>query len=724
VLLYVLLTGQHPAGPGPQSPADLLRAITDVEPRRLSEVVLSEASEREANAANRDAVPDKLCWQLRGDLDTIVAKTLKKNPQERYTSVTALSDDLGRYLGNEPIRARPDTFLYRAAKFVRRNRTGVALATVALLALALGLSAALWQAHIARRQTRVATAVLNFLEGIFRANSSDQADPVKARQTTARELLDIGARKIDAELADVPEAKLNILGSLGSMYFDLGLDDQAVNMQRKRVSIARSRYGNDAMEVALALIDLGSALRQSRSAAEAEGVLLEAKRVLDSKRDFRSRQRGDLLNMLAQHYQSSNLQRALEYSRQAVELLRHYPEEPTLAESLYTEASVLSYLGQLHQAEQLLAEAIQLSTKLQGDPNPSLPRFYAIQGEMVQQPLMEFAAAEESLRKAARAAQKMNGDDHVDTLETELRLGSFLIGTSRPSEGLRHIERARGILLRTRGVDDPFYAPQLHLTYGSALADVGLLEDGLTYISKAVENRRKNRPGTRFLGQMLEQQALVLIELGQYAEANRLVDEANLIAQQVNAPLTYVAAIDRARLLIAAGRASDADAALDAFHPPSSEAEAGALSRDALKLLTARAEVALARHDGEAARRLAAQVNQWLSGRAVRTYMKGIDARAALVEGQADLLLGRPSEALPLLHRAVELRENILDPVSPALADAQMALAHCSLDLGHLSQARALFVLARKAVAAHRELGKQYTQPLHELEERLRHVPQ
>ena len=118
----------------------------------------------------------------------------------------------------------------------------VALGVLALLALALGLSAALWQANIARRQTPVATAVQSFLEGIFRANSSDQADPLKARQTTARELLDIGARKIDGELSDVPDAKLNVLGTLGSMYSDLGLDDQAVSMQRKPVGLARARY--------------------------------------------------------------------------------------------------------------------------------------------------------------------------------------------------------------------------------------------------------------------------------------------------------------------------------------------------------------------------------------------------------------------------------------------------------------------------------------------------
>src|SRR6202022_3470120 len=82
------------------------------------------------HAARRSATPEKLRRLLRGDLDTIAAKALKKDPAERYSSVTALADDLRRYLSNEPIRARPDTLSYRAIKFVRRNRTAVALATL------------------------------------------------------------------------------------------------------------------------------------------------------------------------------------------------------------------------------------------------------------------------------------------------------------------------------------------------------------------------------------------------------------------------------------------------------------------------------------------------------------------------------------------------------------------------------------------------------------------
>lgn len=138
VLLYVLLTGQHPAGAGPRAPASLVKAILDDDPPRLSEMVARTPASEEtatANAERRATTPDKLARMLRGDLDTIVAKALKKNPQERYPSIKAFAGDLQRYLRHEPISARPDAITYRAGKFVRRHRSSVAAALLVTLAV-------------------------------------------------------------------------------------------------------------------------------------------------------------------------------------------------------------------------------------------------------------------------------------------------------------------------------------------------------------------------------------------------------------------------------------------------------------------------------------------------------------------------------------------------------------------------------------------------------------
>lgn len=100
VLLHLLLCGQHPLGPGARSPAEWIHAIVEAGSRRLSDVVSESGSQDAliAAAARRGTTPDKLRRSLRGDLETIVAKALKRRPADRYASVLALADDLERHL--------------------------------------------------------------------------------------------------------------------------------------------------------------------------------------------------------------------------------------------------------------------------------------------------------------------------------------------------------------------------------------------------------------------------------------------------------------------------------------------------------------------------------------------------------------------------------------------------------------------------------------------------
>jgi tetratricopeptide (TPR) repeat protein len=140
----------------------LIKSIVDADSPRPSEVIeRMPADSAKGSAVRRGTTPEKLRRLLRGDLDTIVAKALKKNPRERYASVTAMSEDLGRYIKHEPIAARPDTITYRAAKFARRNRTAVALATLAFVASVAGLVGTMMQARTANRERIVAQRRFN-----------------------------------------------------------------------------------------------------------------------------------------------------------------------------------------------------------------------------------------------------------------------------------------------------------------------------------------------------------------------------------------------------------------------------------------------------------------------------------------------------------------------------------------------------------------------------------
>ncbi len=138
VLLYLLITGQHPCGED-ASPADLMKAIVDVDAPLPSAAVVTEKGpgpDPVTRAENRATTPGHLQRLLKGDLDIIVAKALKKDPLERYVSVEELADDLRRHLASEPIRARRDSLGRRTVRFARRHAALAAASAVVVLALA------------------------------------------------------------------------------------------------------------------------------------------------------------------------------------------------------------------------------------------------------------------------------------------------------------------------------------------------------------------------------------------------------------------------------------------------------------------------------------------------------------------------------------------------------------------------------------------------------------
>ena len=162
VLLYVLLGGTHPTASATVAPLDQMRAVIETEPRRLSAAVLR------SDAAGSATAKLKLSRALRGDLDNIAVKALKKSPAERYANAALLADDLQRYLKNEPVTARPDTARYRFAKFVRRHRFGVAVGAVFTTVLSVSIGVALWEANRAQRQSVQAEGLIEFMLGDLR----------------------------------------------------------------------------------------------------------------------------------------------------------------------------------------------------------------------------------------------------------------------------------------------------------------------------------------------------------------------------------------------------------------------------------------------------------------------------------------------------------------------------------------------------------------------------
>ena len=327
VLLFILLTGQHPVGPNGLASADLLKAIVHTEPRPLSEVVSDRkigAQTTTDNAASRTTTPGTLQKLLRGDLDTIVAKALKKDPAERYASVAALVEDLKRYLNHEPIAARPDSFGYRAAKFIRRNRTAVAFATVAALAATAGIIAILWQSQIAREQRDFAYLQLKRShehDQFFEFLLSDAAPGGKP--FTVNDLLARAQRMVEKQHSNNPARRADLLMWIGADYSVREQQSQALRDLEQAYQLARTLDDRSLRAQTSCL--LADTLAQDVDLKRAQALIEEGLRELSPDPRF-DVERIDCLRQAAGLWQSQgDIQKALVLIQEAVRLAQTSP---------------------------------------------------------------------------------------------------------------------------------------------------------------------------------------------------------------------------------------------------------------------------------------------------------------------------------------------------------------------------------------------------------------
>jgi len=451
VLLYLLFSGQHPAGPGPHSAAALVKAIVETEARRVSEVAeTSSAAEAGRVAGGRATSPEKLRRELQGDLDTIVAKALKKDPKERYASVGELADDIRRYLSSEPIRALPDTFAYRARKFVRRNRLAVALASVALLAVIAGAAGTLLQARTARKQRDAAirerdraNRVVRFMTDLFKVSDPSQSS---SRNVSALELLDKAAKDIASGLSKDPELQAQMMEVMGTAYTNLGDHKQSEAVLRRAIEISRDSAGPTAPETMILKDYLGSALAQEGKFAEAEALQRE---VLDQQ----SRSLG--------------------------------PEHPDTLETLGDLASTLGMAGKFQEAERLGREAVDKDRRVFGPEDhhtiAAMDDLAATLGEQGR-----FADSVELEKQTIEIERRVYGPDHLGVLMATGNEADSLYLMGRFNEAQQLWEQELEITLRVLG---PNHQETARATYnlGCLAAIGGRRDQAFTYLNRAIE---------------------------------------------------------------------------------------------------------------------------------------------------------------------------------------------------------------------------------------------
>jgi len=520
VLLFELLTGERPHQIARAAHATLEEAIQADTPRP-SETIRSEAA-----AAARSTTVAGLSRILRGDLDAIVLKAMKKIPAERYSTAEALSEDIERYLEGEPVTARAGGGWYRACKFVSRHRVSAVGGVVALLAIIATAAVAMFEAHAAALQARRAAAerdravvlsvrseaLVQFLGDLIAEGSATD------KRLTVSDLLARSETLAKTEAGSDPEQRAAVLEMLGVYYHTTGNDTRAEPLLREALDALKTSKDGDlrrkvTCDYALSMAGMGGMDEASRSLHS----------VIDDPQ-VTTQQSADCLEDLAFVAQDQgDGPGALEYGKLALERLNQLEHPPATREG--------TFLGSIGFAEYL-----------NGRP----------------------AAARQYYRQALAQFQRAGRERGSEAVAVRNNFAIVSDGSGDPRSGLALHEEN----LRIVAENDANVSPPLYLVSNRArdLESIGRYEEARAAYQQCVELSGKiGNPANRVycLGGL----ALIASEQGDLAAAQRYLAAAAEVSPEnvpAGSPPSIVLRTVRGRIELATGRLAQARTDLDA----------------------------------------------------------------------------------------------------------------------------------------------------------------
>lgn len=426
VLLCVLLAGRRPYDVAVSATSARLEAqITGTAPQPPSRLVSDEA------ARGRGTTVDRLRRRLRGDLDAIVLKALRKEPSERYASAEALLGDIDRHLTGHPVEAARGATRYRVGKFVRRHAAGLATTAAFFVLLAVAAVALAVQRDRAVAAAETSTQVAAFLSSVF-----EDADPVTGVGDTmsVRTQLARGARRVQAELEGRPALQAELYGVIGRAYRNLGLLDEGIEILTVALERAREAYDPEDEELDAAITALMGAFGESR-------MLDQALSLHEELLEIRRRRFGpNSAEFAATLAEASGRVRDVVGPDSAEVLLRQAraipaldPETAAGVRVSLNLAYVLRAQGKLEEAEALYREAIPLFEAL--SPNdPDIPVYMNNLAFLLRERGANDEAAD-LYREALALHAEVHGRGHPVSLMLASNLSTAFFRGERVSEG-------------------------------------------------------------------------------------------------------------------------------------------------------------------------------------------------------------------------------------------------------------------------------------------------
>ena len=559
VILYRLLTGEHPYRFASDRPSDVERVICEQLPRRPS----TAATSRRADAPGAPDGPRetaRLRRRLRGDLDNIVLKALRKEPERRYGSAEALAEDVARYLAGETVGARRATLAYRTGKFLRRHRAGAAAAALVALALVGGLAVSIRSARAARIEARKAEKINEFLQTILGA-----ASPWRdGSRVTVQEVLDRASGRIATELSGQPEVESGVRRTIGETYAGLGLYDAAESQLDQALAIARRARGPGRDEAADILLAL-AALRTSRGeAASAEGPAreaLEIRRRLHGDRDPAVASAWNRLGSVLQA--QGRLDEAEAAERTAIRILRaSAPGSAELAEGLNDLAVTIGTRGASRDALALHREALAVARRAHAGPHPDVAEALSALASAVWDTERDSAEAEALYLQAIAMRRELFGESHPDVTWPLYNFAFMLMEKGdlvRAESVAREALRFRG---RTLPDEHPMVASSLQVI-GRCRMERGDPAGAEPFLRESLALRRRTLPAGHWLlasGESLLGECLAKQRRFAEAEALLLPSDRALRAQfGPDSPRARESAARVENLYAAWGRAAPAE---------------------------------------------------------------------------------------------------------------------------------------------------------------------
>jgi eukaryotic-like serine/threonine-protein kinase len=537
VLLYELLVGRLPLDPSelglPVFMARLAQRDTNLSAPSVKLGTLGSVAS--SISLNRRSDLRELRRELKGDLDWIVMKAMDPDRNRRYDTINGLAMDLERFLRSEPVVARPPSTAYRVSRFARRNRVAVTAGAVVMVSLLIGLTvvaASLVRTTraeaLARQEAETARQVAALLTGLFQVSDPGEA---RGNSITAREILDRGAERLRSELTDQPVVQAQMLYTIGNVYRELGLFEQARPLLEQSMEIRRRLFAPDDSTVLAGMMSLGRLAQQQGRFDVADSLYRDVLSTADGNAASRSVDVAMVLSSLGGMYVTrgryaeaeSLLTRAV-----ALRTERDTSDHTDFARLLRNLGAAYLAQGQLAEAEPVFLRVLAMSQRLQGADHPDVGRTLSNLG-VVYYGLAQYDKAEQYYVQAEQNLTTSLGADHPNIASMNINLGETAWRRGQLSEAETRLRRALDILSRRVEPTHPSVGTAEY-ALANVLRDAGRSVEADAAYRRALSIREAALGvSSPAVAEVLRDHAELLQRLGRSDEAARLRSRADAV---------------------------------------------------------------------------------------------------------------------------------------------------------------------------------------------------